>query len=483
MICRAFQFFRNQTVVHSPHRNASASPVSSHNLKNDPNSSVVNSSLKVAESRQFPVGTPGMIPSNIISPFDVKTFGNQLLPLINVNIQEKVKDFARTFNSGADYIEDALRDSWRESSLNQHNFKHIMDKPKLFKHLPAMPFGSPARKPNQLPTSHHKLKAHRKGKAPKAFETMSVDGLLHEYGVNGYKHFEESILRELEKQEELKVEATIHTLFEQGDRVQIVTGKPYDYKSGWQPVAAPTKNYDDSNDISSQIVSPLHTSIFSNSQAASSIAPHDISSGFHDFDNLNGNTIHSMYSGHEEGESKLKPVKAKIASIKKITPSPSSSRFTASTTENSRLNSRYRKRHNNHVIKAAGENVALIPDSGASGSHDAPKVVVKSKRNPPRHHVQSLTTGKPRNSLTTVKYASETSKFEVTTEKFQKPSYSHHSTVTTPRHRPTTASTTTMTTIKPSRNVPREAPKFVDKTKATGYRGSVRFGQTTKKPV
>jgi hypothetical protein len=378
--------FRNQDVVQPP-KNATDKFALPSNHKNnsqliDRNNFKVNARYRVAESRLFPVGHPSLIPQNLVSPFDVATFGKQLLPLINVNIKEKVKDFARTFNSGADYIEDAIRESWRESPLNPHNFKNLLEKPNLFKHLPFGNAVAPTRKPiHPPPTSHHTAKAPKekapKEKTPKAIETYSVDGLMKEYGINGYKHFEKSILRELEKQEELKVEATIHTLFEHGDKVksvEIVRGKPYD--GSWQPVAAPTKNYEDDKEVHSQIISPLHTSIFGESQLAS-IAPHDISADFHDFDHLNSNTLHSTYAVHEEeGESKVKPVKTRITPVRKVTPSPPGS-------------NRYRKRHNNNTVKSVDHED--VPDSGASGSHVAPKVVKSN-------HIQSLTTTKPKST-------------------------------------------------------------------------------------
>lgn len=454
----------------------------------------VNSSLKVAESRVFPAGSSDSVPLNLVSPFDVVTFGKQLLPLLSVNIKEKVKDFARTFESSADAVEDAIRESWRESPLNPHNFKQMLDEaPNLFKHLPFPPVhvtntqhkqrDSPnsLRKPVAQHPKAHNTKAHKK-RAPKAIETYSLDGLKHEYGINGFKHFEESILRELEKQEEQKVEATIHTLFEQGDRVEIIQGKPYDFKSGWEPVSAPTKNYEDNSSINSQIISPLHTSIFSGSQH-SSVSPHG---SFYDFDNLNGNTVHSTYSVHEEeGESKVKPVKTKISTLRKLAPSSPSNVYTKSSTTK---NSSHRKRHNHNATKTVGLHNMFVTDS-TSDNHDAPRVVNKSKRNPQRHHhIQSLTTSKPRNSLSQSKIAvaEELPKLE-SGEHLGRVSYSYGSEPPTrlrssTRSSATTAATTT--TVKPSRNVAREASKFVDKPKATGYRGSVRFGQTTtKKPV
>lgn len=434
-----------------------------------------NKTLQPAESRFFPIGTPALIPSqaNLVSPFDVSSFTKTLLPLINVNIKEKVKDFAKSFNTGADYVEDAIRDSWRESPLNPHNFNKILDyKPNLFKHLP----------PHQLPPQlnglrkpavhHHHAKApHKhKEKAPKAIASFSAaDELLHEYGVSGYKHFEESILREIEKQEELKVEATIHTLFEHDkhkDRViEIIQGKPYDYKAGWKPVAAPTKLYDDVVDFSSQIVSPLHTSIFSPVESQG-VSPQN----FHDFDNLNVNSIQSAYSVHEEaGESKIKPVKAvraRITPIRKATQSPVNNSLAEKT--------RYHKRHNDDLIIQTKLEVADMADSGASGSHDAPKVVAKTKRQPSRNHIQSLTTLKPKSNVTDTisRTASHSHKLSEVPSRIRLPSYRSTSASTT-----TKTSSTSTTTPKPSRNFAREASKFVDKPKVTGYRGSVKFGQ------
>ena len=428
----------------------------------DVNSFQVNARLVVAEPRLFPVGNPNLILSNqnLVSPFDVTTFGKQLLPLINVNIKEKVKDFARNFNSGADLIEDAIRESWRESPLNPHNFKHLLDQPNLFKHLPFESPRLPRSKPvhSQPASHHHSEKAHSgKKKAPKAIESYSVDGLMKDYGVNGYKHFEQSILRELERQEELKVEATIHTLFEHGDQVksvEIVNGKPYD--SSWKPVVAPTKNYDDDKEVHSQIISPLHTSIFGETQPAS-VAPHDISK-FHDFDHLNSNSIHSTYSvQEEEAESKVKLIKSKNNPAKrKVTPSSSTSK------ENSRPNSRNRKRHNNGVVKTVEQD--SMADSTTSGSHIVQKFVARS------NNIQSLTTTKPKFMTLTRNIVDELKK-EVT------PSILPNEMSTRQR---TKSPMTTSTTVKPSRNVLREVGKFVDQARVSGKRGSIKFGQTTK---
>ena len=500
-----FSYREKTTTTRNPTENTTALPPNHKESSQliDKNDFLLNSSLDHAESRLFPVGHPDFIPStsNLVSPFDVASFGKTLLPLINVNIKEKVKDFARNFNSGADYIEDALRESWRESPLNPHNFKHILDAPKLFKHLPQPFHHNSLRKPvvhtPKAPSYKSKVKAP---KAIESYETYTMDGNLHEFGINGYKHFEESILRELEKQEELKVEATIHTLFEHNDHVEIIRGKPYNFKVGWKPVAAPTKTYDDLNDIHSQIISPLHTSIFDSS---SHLEPQS----FHDFDQLNDNHVHSTYADQEElgeskvKESKVKPVRAKITHIRNATPSPVTNKYTpSSATTTTTEKSRYRKRHNDAEIKTALLD-SEIPDSATSDSHDAPTIVNKTKRNPSKFHILSLTTSKPFIPSSRVVVA-EAPKDGLSTEHVaSKITLVNHSEAVSPRHRSTTAgksfsrpSTTrsatvrttrvTTTTVKPSRNFPREASKFVDKPKVTGFRGSVKFGQkTTKRSV
>uniref|UniRef100_A0A4Y0BHV0 Uncharacterized protein n=1 Tax=Anopheles funestus TaxID=62324 RepID=A0A4Y0BHV0_ANOFN len=52
------------------------------------------------------------------------------------------------------------------------------------------------------------------------------DSLMSDLGISGYKHFENAVIRDLERREELKVEATIHTLFpDAGD-------------DDWRPIAS-----------------------------------------------------------------------------------------------------------------------------------------------------------------------------------------------------------------------------------------------------
>ncbi|XP_050069239.1 uncharacterized protein LOC126557489 [Anopheles maculipalpis] len=52
------------------------------------------------------------------------------------------------------------------------------------------------------------------------------DSLMSDLGISGYKHFENAVIRDLERREELKVEATIHTLF------------PDASDDDWRPIAS-----------------------------------------------------------------------------------------------------------------------------------------------------------------------------------------------------------------------------------------------------
>uniref|UniRef100_A0A182QIP8 Uncharacterized protein n=1 Tax=Anopheles farauti TaxID=69004 RepID=A0A182QIP8_9DIPT len=66
------------------------------------------------------------------------------------------------------------------------------------------------------PTSYGKKGLHgsKRGRhQPTAAPPGKYDSLMSDLGISGYKHFENAVIRDLERREELKVEATIHTLF------------------------------------------------------------------------------------------------------------------------------------------------------------------------------------------------------------------------------------------------------------------------------
>lgn len=415
--------------------------------------------------------------SNLVSPFDVTTFGKQLIPLINVNIKEKVKQFAQT----VDDLEDAIHDEWKESLLNPSNFKHFLKPNPIFHQPPSV---NNHKKYKSPPPAVHKQK---QPKQPKQFneslhkqhhiETYEVKNMMHDYGIDNYKQFQENILKKLEKQEEQKVEATIHTLFDHGE---VIHGKPYDFDSGWRKVPAPTKTYEN-NDISSQIISPLHTSIFkqASTPTINSAVLNNVESKFYDFDNF-ANTIHSTYSMHEEGESKLKAVKTKynetkLNSTKKYT-SPVEL-FKENVSTKSKTNNRYRKR-NFSTKKPVNEN-------NTKSTLKSPEIVSfynKSKRN----HIQSLTTSRPKtNYSNNIVAESQKQPVVITAPQSTDTQFIVPSVVLPNSSLPKTVrvnkskGSTTSTTVKPSRNSPRsikDDTKFIDKPKVSGYRGSVKFG-------
>ncbi|KAL7041090.1 hypothetical protein ACKWTF_000632 [Chironomus riparius] len=475
------------------------------NLSNNHHHHKKNSSLKVAESRLFPVGHPGLIaqPGSLVSPFDVAAFSNSLLPLITAGIREKVKDMTTAFNDGFDYVEDSIRDGWRESPLNPYNYEKILNNPpNLLEHLSLPNLGNHIAPHYPHPAHHKHPKASHKSKtkAPNhPIESYSSDEMMHEFGINGYKHFEESILREIEKQEELKVEATIHTLFGKDEKIEIVRGRPYDAKlEGWKPVAAPTKIYDDSNEITSQIISPLHTSFIHAADAIGSDFDTKTSPiGFHDFDHFNNN-VYSSYGVQEGGESMVKPVKSKITPVRRITPvppiystvattTPATKRYSSSsTTLRSRStttasNNNNRKRQNVSTAKPiVDEKSNKVSDTSTSSSNAVPVFVSANiKRLPSRIHIQSLTTSKPKNHSNIVRSLTPDSSAEHSSKELSFDSTPRVRTPTVVTR--TSRSTTTSTTKKPSKNVPRETSKFVDRARASGSRGSVKYNQSSTK--
>uniref|UniRef100_A0A182VXI7 Uncharacterized protein n=1 Tax=Anopheles minimus TaxID=112268 RepID=A0A182VXI7_9DIPT len=90
---------------------------------------------------------------------------------------------------------------------------------------------------SKQPTSHYKTASSPYGKktvqnskrgrhSSTASPPGKYDSLMSDLGISGYKHFENAVIRDLERREELKVEATIHTLF------------PDAADDDWKPIAS-----------------------------------------------------------------------------------------------------------------------------------------------------------------------------------------------------------------------------------------------------
>ncbi|XP_052863559.1 uncharacterized protein LOC128270193 [Anopheles cruzii] len=91
-------------------------------------------------------------------------------------------------------------------------------------------------------SSGHKGHGKRGRHSSSAASPAKYDSLMSDLGISGYKHFENAVIRDLERREELKVEATIHTLFPDDD-------------GDWQPIS-PNRNPKGVLDAASQHSEP-----------------------------------------------------------------------------------------------------------------------------------------------------------------------------------------------------------------------------------
>ncbi|XP_055590373.1 uncharacterized protein LOC129742496 [Uranotaenia lowii] len=72
------------------------------------------------------------------------------------------------------------------------------------------------KKRNSMYSSHpdKNIKSKRMSKFRKSSKPVNYDSFMTDLGISGYKHFENAVIRDLERREEQKVEATMHTLFD-----------------------------------------------------------------------------------------------------------------------------------------------------------------------------------------------------------------------------------------------------------------------------
>ncbi len=485
--------------------------------------------IQKAQGRLFPIGSPDLIPqsANLISPFDPATFSQQLLPLISHGVKEKVKSFARNMNDKASALEYALQEEWKQSPFNPDNFntlKQIFNPYKLiFPHPPLLPTAALFKNPHKTIQPAQQVKPLKhvetfvKGKYPKSlYKTNSkeneqpVNVVMKELGIDSYRHFEDQILRDIEKQEEMKVEATLHTLY---DDSEVVSGKPYQPGFGWKPFTEPTKNYD-ADSGNSQIISPLHTSIVGNNykfshedaiQHPSIIKNHQLNhqnsiqySIDHDQDSLtyhNPFKVHKPYEIHEDtGESKLKPIQANFDDVPVTTHKPKFSfrdKTTKSTkaTKATKNSQRGQQRKRQKDKPASLDNVDIkpiepndIPNPNQIPTHHKARDYI-------RHHIQSLTTVRPRyhteNHTLDPSPGESKSHAVIQAAPVRNENRLFHSrlvnSASTLSHSGFRGTTST-TTPKPSRNFPRSLnnSRFIDKPKVTGQRGSIKFADTKK---
>lgn len=218
---------------------------------------------------------PAFYKNSYISPFTRPQFKEQLLPLIGANIKQKVKEFVEDVDDGLEFLANVF--STKEKLAKQVIKSHLKKVPFVGGFKPANNFqpalGYPY--PNLQPTVHTTIKIYTKKpyyryasdgsiasfcikyNCTKANKIAEDHDFLKEMGIDKYKDFEKNVLRNLEEIEEKKVEATIPT-----KSSKIVHLK---HRSEWQPVevkepAAPAKK--------AKAVATSYTSIISSSEAA-----------------------------------------------------------------------------------------------------------------------------------------------------------------------------------------------------------------------
>lgn len=157
----------------------------------------------------------------------------QVYPLVNQNFKDKIKAFdsnlklhtrklqsiiSNNFNAAVAHLTSAVSNKVNigvaslkhnvASELTNHEFSKQAEKnyqQNIIFAATRFPFYGKVIKNHKLKQSKHNIRS----KIPNNYETLMTD-----LGISGYTHFENAVLRDLEKREEQKVEATIHTLFD-----------------------------------------------------------------------------------------------------------------------------------------------------------------------------------------------------------------------------------------------------------------------------
>lgn len=464
-----------------------------------------------------------------------------------------MKELHTKFHASADLLENALKEEWSQSPLNPNNLRYLLWRYKLL-HPPLLPvaalfknYPSYHRIPPNVhqPTVITNSESFVKGKYPKAayknYKTENeqpVNIVMKELGIDNYRKFEEEILRDIEKREEQKVEATLHTLYD--DEPEVVKGKTHSYShitshshghgspnsyshdfsnshgntnsysngnshsyshtsthpvtlEEWKPLE-PTKNYD-TNSIHSQIASPLHTSVvgklhsglehsdFLNNQNIYNNQHYNLPNSFETFVDHDDNPYrnHRPYEIHEEtGESSFKPIKTSLQfdDFEDIPVTTHKPKLVLPSRGIQNYESRKRQRK-----KPVNLDNVSIPDNKITDTNDLSSGRKQHSRQfVPRHHIQSLTTTRPkiqsRNQNPVTDSVTENSKTveSVASEKPQRPTKYQgaasfiSSTIVSAR------GTTPASSVK-SKHVPRSSntSKYVDTPRVTGYRGSIKF--------
>lgn len=189
------------------------------------------------------------VPFPLLTNKPLKSVTAQYLPLVANKLKQKIKALDTNVKSGVTQLKTALSnninaavvhlDSSVSNKLNagvahlkstvSHKLHSLAEKVKQYKQKPYAahlePFLYPRNRLNfqQYEKQQSPMYVSYIIKSPKFLnkplnkkraKPNKYDALMTDLGISGYKHFENSVIRDLEKREEQKVEATIHTLFE-----------------------------------------------------------------------------------------------------------------------------------------------------------------------------------------------------------------------------------------------------------------------------
>lgn len=179
----------------------------------------------------------------------MKSITAQYFPIVANNLKQKIKAFDTNVKSGVTQLKTALSNNINaavvhlESSVSNklnagvahlkstvsHKLHSLAEKVKQYKQKPHTAHLEPFLYPRNRLNIHQfekqqapkyvsyiikNQKLLNKPLNKKRTKNNKYDALMTDLGISGYKHFENSVIRDLEKREEQKVEATIHTLFE-----------------------------------------------------------------------------------------------------------------------------------------------------------------------------------------------------------------------------------------------------------------------------
>ncbi|XP_062551003.1 uncharacterized protein LOC134215951 [Armigeres subalbatus] len=192
-----------------------------------------------------------------LQPQALNVVSTQLLPIVTSNLKEKLKVFNTNVKTGVNQFNAAISNNVNAAVAHLHSsisnkinagmghFKssvshklnllnekiHYLQQKSHAPHLESLvkvgkPFvafpSTKLQSPTYVSYVINPSKTVHKSVGSKRAKPNKYDALMTDLGISGYKHFENAVIRDLEKREEQKVEATIHTLFENPRHVKIL---------------------------------------------------------------------------------------------------------------------------------------------------------------------------------------------------------------------------------------------------------------------